>query len=253
MKIINNGLPEPIYQWLLTDFYDTEQAKGSISITSLLKPIQEYLLVQRHIEEIEVDATDRIWSLFGSSVHAVLDKLEGDTEERLFADILGRKISGKYDRVENNTLHDYKVTSVWTLIFKSRLDEWAFQGSGYRYLYFKNKGVKLSDTANYIVICRDWAERDKEKKNYPKLPIVEVKIPLLSLEATEKMLTDKVLKIIEAEKLEDDKLPHCNPEERWYNPKKDEFMKCAKYCNARSFCHQWKFEKEQMEQEGEEQ
>lgn len=241
MKIVNSqNLPQSVYKWLSQDFYDNEAASGTISATSLKKPIQEFLLTQRHKEELEVDATERIWSLFGSGIHAVLDKVEGQTEERLFAKVKGRVVSGKYDRVENNEVQDYKVTSVYTLIYGSREEDWRFQLSVYRWLYWKNKGVKLSDTGKIIVILRDWAQRDTDKPKYPPRPIMELPIDLYPVSTTQLMIEDKVKAIKQAEKLEDKDLPECTPEDRWFNQRKQQFIKCERYCTARAFCQQLK-------------
>jgi hypothetical protein len=242
MKIVNNGLPPIIYEWLCQDFYDTEAAKGSISATSLKKPIQEYLLTLRHIEEIEVDATDRIWSLFGSGCHAVLEKLQGNyqQEERLFAKVKGRKISGKFDLIVDNQLHDFKVTSAWTLVFGDRKEEWRHQLSTYRWLKWKTDGTILNSMGKIIAILRDWNKKKVGQKNYPVLPIVEVPIELYPLSTIQLMIEDKVMAIKQAEKLPDDKLPECTPEERWWNEKDQEYKKCSKYCAARAFCWQLK-------------
>ena len=192
---------------------------------------------------MEIDASDRVWSLFGSSVHAVLDKLPGDTEERLFAWAHNRKISGKYDRIENGRLNDYKVTSVWTVVYESRYEDWIDQLSIYRWLYWVNKGIKLDDTGVIIAILRDWTKRDLEKTKtgkYPKFPIVEIPLKLYPITMTQLLVENKVEAIMAAEKLKDEELPECNKEERWWNEKKQEFMKCAKYCNGYKWCHQVK-------------
>jgi hypothetical protein len=54
------------------------------------------------------------------------------------------------------------------------------------------------------------------------------------------MVETKVEAIKKAELLKDEELPECTKEERWWNEKKEEFMKCAKYCNGYKYCHQIK-------------
>lgn len=244
MKIVNrSNLPYLVYKFLEQDFYDSDASKGTISATTFLKPLQEIILTERYSDKIEVDSIDRIWSLFGSGIHAVLEKIEDssiENIERVYADVLGEKVSGKWDVLKDNTLTDYKVTSVWSYIFGSRKNEHKTQLSIYRWLYYKQKNVVLNDEGNIILIFRDWAERDKEKDGYPEKPILEIKYKLYSFEAVEKFLTKKVGEIQKSRKLKDEELPECTNEQRWYNKRTGKFNKCFKYCLAKDYCVQLK-------------
>jgi hypothetical protein len=242
MRIVNkSGLSEIIFKYLQQDFYDG--TPDSISATTLLKPVQEYWLTKRHDSEIEVDASSRIWTLFGSSIHAVLEKLEGnyEQEERLFAEIDGVKISGKFDIIEGTKLYDFKCTSAWTLKYGSRLEEWKEQLSIYRWLYKASRCVTLDDTAIIVAILRDWAKRELLRvENYPKLPIVEVPIELMSLKDTEKMIKKKLKLIAKYKDIEDEELLECTLKQTWYNEKQDKHNKCGEFCLAAHFCQQLK-------------
>jgi hypothetical protein len=244
MLLINDGLPEVIYNWLCVDFYDHEGAQDSISATTLLKPTQEIVLTQRHAENIEIKASGRVWSVFGSGVHAVLDKMmvgKGiEKEERLKANIVGRTISGKFDLIKDGTLYDYKVTSAFTIMYGSRVKEWVMQLSIYRWLYHKVKALTLNDKAYIITILKDWRQSDVGKLNYPISPIIEIPIDLMGIEETEHFIILELNKLIKAEKLSDSELPACTDEERWYNAKKKLYMKCDKYCTCKDFCRQFK-------------
>lgn len=245
MKVFNDGLPKLIYNFLTTEFYDHDASRNTISATTLLKPTKEILLCQRHDDEIVLPASGRIWSLFGSGVHAALEKMHTDKhieqEERLYTKVNGMLISGKFDVVMDNELNDYKVTSVWTVVYGSRKAEWIKQMSIYRYLYYKSKKIELKPTANIITILRDWASRDLLRcKNYPKAPIVEVHLDLMSFEETEKMIVDKTTEIKASMDIPDDGLPPCTDEERWLNKKKKIYNKCSKYCSCFEFCTQGK-------------
>jgi hypothetical protein len=244
MRIINDGLPEIIYEYLSKDFYDGDKVADSISATTLLKPTQEIMLLRRHKEEITVNASDRIWSLFGSSVHAVLEGgFQGkyEQEERLFRKVkIGRKeytISGKFDLIKDNVIHDFKVTSAFTLMFNSRVDEWKEQLSTYRWLKFPRI---LAKTGKIIAILRDWTAKNLSKENYPKSPIVEIEIDLMDYKDVDKMVEKKLKEIARYETSKDEELPECTKAERWFNQKKDEYIKCSKYCSARQFCQQLK-------------
>lgn len=240
MKITNkNNLPESIYNFLKMDLYDGEKNGNSYSATELLKPTQEILLTRKHWKDIEVEASGRLWSLFGQGVHAVLEKEEGtEPIERLYAELEGKKISGKFDRIKNNVLYDFKVTSAITLVYNSREQEWTDQLSIYRWLYWKSKGKELSEVGRIIAILRDWSDKETKDSRYPKGPVVEIELKLKSLGNTEEMLRRKLKELENAQAHAPGYWPFCTDEERWWNPKKQTFMKCAKYCVAFKFCKQ---------------
>ena len=245
MKIVNkSGIPDALFRYLSQDNYDYEKKGDSFSATELLNPIQIIILKRRHWKDITVDAIDQLWKLLGSGVHAILETEQGiEKIERLSIDVLGRKVSGKWDRIFGDEITDYKVTSAWTMVYGSREHEWRLQLSIYRYLYHKCKGVFLRPHGYIVALLRDWAARDAKKMNYPKAPAVQVKLELLSIEDTEAFITGRIKAIIEAEALPDAKLPECSDEDRWYNATKKTYMRCAKYCEVAKFCGQLAREK----------
>ena len=252
MKIVNrSGVPESLFKYLLNDTYDYSEKGNSISATELLKPLQACILKRRYDSLLEMDAIDRLWSLLGSGVHAILEDEKGiEKIERLKTVVEGREVSGKFDRIFNNKITDYKVTSAWTVVFKSREPEWIWQLSIYRWLYFKAKGVTLDETGSIVAILRDWSEKNSKTKDgrpndrYPKAPAVELNYRLHSLEDTEKHVTELVKNIIRNETVDDARLPECSDEDRWYNKDKKVYMRCAKYCEVNKFCKQ--FERENI-------
>lgn len=241
--IITNkfNLPEPIVEFLKQDFYDYDVKGDSISTTQLLKPIREIVLLMRHSKEIEVDVSTMLWKVLGSGVHAVLEKLKEENSEvikRMFATVGDVRVSGKFDRIKDKKVTDYKVTSVWTVVYNSRETEWKEQLSIYRWLWYINHAETLKDTGSIIAILRDHNDKDMGKTNYPPIAMVEIEIPLLSLEETHKFIVKKVAAVKDAMKLEDKNLPLCTDEERWWNAKKQIYNKCEHYCNAYKFCNQ---------------
>jgi len=68
--IITNkhNLPEPLYRAIARDV----QPREGFSITDLIQPPRMTQLSRRHWDEIEEDASDRIWLVLGSSVHYIL-------------------------------------------------------------------------------------------------------------------------------------------------------------------------------------
>lgn len=249
MRIVNkSGIPESIHNFLVKDYYDHTEKGDSYSATELLKPVQEIILSRRHGDEIEVDSSERLWSVLGSGVHSILESEDGiEPIERLKAEIEGLTISGKPDRIKDGKIYDYKVTSAFSILYGSRLDEWRFQLSIYRWLYSKQKGIKLADKGYIVAILRDWQEPNvKEGSKYPRAPMMEVPIHLMSLEATEMWLTVKIRKIKKELQKSDQELSKCTDKDRWWNQTKRKYMKCDRYCNARAFCQQIK--KQQAEE-----
>lgn len=98
MVITNKfNLPAPLVSAIKNDPY---VHVGDISITSLIASPRKRQLELRHADEITEDASDRIWMLLGTSVHAILERADTRnhlTEERLTAKVLGWTVSGQPD------------------------------------------------------------------------------------------------------------------------------------------------------------
>lgn len=78
----NYNLPQPMWRALAKDTYI---GGGNISATRLIAPPRIVVLRKYHEDEIEEDASDRIWSLLGSSVHRMLELSEVvDTDVRAY-------------------------------------------------------------------------------------------------------------------------------------------------------------------------
>ena len=234
MKITNKfGLPQPFVDFIKNDKYN--KGKADISVTSLIDSPKISLMRQKYNDQIEIDAVDQIWSIFGTSVHSILERSEdniySETEQRLYSEVDGWTLSGAIDRQEIDkkdgkiTIVDYKVTSVWSVIYGKI--EWERQLNCYAYLCENNyhriftefsKQKKEVKQLNICAILRDWNRRDAEKKeNYPQTPIVVVDIPLWSKEERESYIRDRINKHQDAQVNFDinDEMPLCSDEERW--------------------------------------
>ena len=190
MKITNKfGMPKPFVDFARNDKYS--KGKADISVTTLIDSPRVRIMKEQYHDQIEIDAVDMIWALFGTAVHSVLEKSEQSensiTEERLYSEVDGWVLSGAVDRqeIENNqiTIVDYKVTSVWSVIYGKI--EWENQLNCYAYLVDDKNAFSQSNVTSLKIcaILRDWNRKDSEKKeNYPKAPIVFVDVPLWSYE-----------------------------------------------------------------------
>jgi hypothetical protein len=220
MKLTNKfNLPETFVNVIKRPQY----SKGSseISVTEILSPPQLVLLRRQHQEDIEQDAADMVWSLFGSAVHNILEHGKDDhhiVEERLFTTFEGWSISGAIDLQEmidgKVLIADYKVTSAWTV--QQEKQEWIDQLNLYAWLVERVKGEKVAGL-QIIGIVRDWSRREAVLKDtYPQAPIVTLDIPLWSQEDREAFVKQRLSMHNEANfAAVSGLMPQCTSEEMW--------------------------------------
>lgn len=216
MSILTNNLnlPSSIVRAVARDPYTKGDAH--ISVTGLIGPARKRALEIRHANEITEDVADRIWSLMGQIAHGILERAdhEGWTEERLFIERHGWRISGQFDRVvlEDGTLQDYKLTSSYS-IKDGNKPEWTAQLNLYR-LMLQEHGYTVRRLQT-VVILRDY-QRSKARNNpdYPQAPVAVVDSPLWSIDETEAFLSARLAAHGHAQHV----LPECSPDERWARP-----------------------------------
>jgi hypothetical protein len=137
-----------------------------------------------------------------------------------------------------------------------------------------------ADNAEIIAIMKDHSKRDaKIKPDYPQFPVKKISFKFTEQDFTEieEWLKSRFAEIAEAEKLPDDELPLCTPEERFNRGdkfavmkngrktamrvldsmeeaelwmadnggdsieiRKGEDKKCKEYCSACEFCNYYK-------------
>lgn len=236
-----HGLPAPLVRAILNDPYDA--GKADISTTRLINPPQIETLRYRHKDEIIEDVSERIWTLLGQATHLVAERaateLDVISEKRFFAPMEGWTVSGAVDLIEGTTLIDYKVTSVWTHIYQSRIKEWTEQGNVNRWLAYQN-GLTNIDKMENILILRDWARRDLKRANYPQVQVVVQPLEVWPIEAAEAYVRERVLLHQKARAAKDDEMPPCSDEETWLNAATGKRNRCEDYCPAKQFCAQYK-------------
>ena len=219
----NHGLPDAFVNYARSDKYS--KGDSDISVTQLIDSPRILLMRERHKEELTTDAMDMVWALFGTAVHAVLEGAVGVNvvkEKRLYRDIDGWVLSGQVDQYEikDNALRitDYKVTSVWSVIFNKQ--EWVNQLNVYAYLLEMEEQIPV----NSIQICailRDWNRREASlRPDYPQTPIAIVDIPLWSLEERTAYVEDRIALHQNARQLFDlnDGMVLCTKDEMWSKP-----------------------------------
>ncbi len=226
MRITNRfGLPASIEQAMKADKYSSGGA--DFSITALIKPPRIRILTKRFWDQIEEDVSERVYMLLGNATHYILGMGEHPNafmEERLHAVMDGVKISGQADMLTGDTLDDYKVTSVWAVI-KGVKTEWEEQLNGYNWLYSEN-GWKDIAKLRIIAILRDFSKMEAlRSRDYPETPIVTIPVRLWPITDTTAWVRQRVKLHLNAEKLPNEGLPPCTPEEMWEKPTKFALMK----------------------------
>jgi hypothetical protein len=295
-------LPAQIVSAVINDPYNMH---GHLTATSLIQPPRMRQLTMRHKDEIVIDVEDSIWSLLGQTAHSILERAEQSGsfhEERIHADIDGitiscqtdvycaqepRLVNGAWAMDENGalklfeiepTIRDYKLIKVIAGAFKH--PEWEQQlninAHIWELLGFPVKRLEV------IAIYRDWSKiLARREREYPP-PVQVFPIELWSRKKRDEYVRARVYLHAASEKLEDDQLPYCMPQEQWRRPpqyavnrmsrksavrlfktdleaqnfilnsksnnkmwvtfRPGEAVRCEEYCNARPFCNQYKIE-----------
>lgn len=224
MKVTNvTDLPDYLFEWLRQDEYDYEE--GVLSATDLIYPVRRLILMQRHFDEIVLDCTDRISRRLGTAIHESFEKVPMpgiEKENRLYTEMSGQKLSGKYDMLkelpgDKYKLIDIKTTSVWTHIYGSH--KWREQLSIYRYLCRAN-GYKVLEFADVCLVFTDWKRSEaKYNKDYPQYRVFVISINLMSYKETKEFIKGKLETYLAVKELPDDELPECTDEELWIKHK----------------------------------
>lgn len=216
MTILTNrlNLPRSIYNAVARDPYSRGDAH--ISVTGLIGPARKRALEILHKDEIVEDVSDRIWSLMGQVMHGILERADDQamTEERLFIERHGWRVSGQFDRLvlEDGTLQDYKQTSTYS-VRDGNKPEWTAQLNLYA-LMLREHGYTVNRLQT-VVVLRDYQKsKAKHSPDYPQSPCIVIDAPMWAPEQTEAYLTKR----LSAHGNAQHSLPDCTAEERWARP-----------------------------------
>lgn len=222
MKITNRlNLPAPLVNAVTR--HPRKRSPNTISVSELIQPPQLRALTIRHYDELEEDASDRLWALLGTLLHGVMEKNavgvdHAIAEEELSTEVRGWKITGHYDFSEmvldGELLTDWKLTSVWSMKDKELKPEWDAQVNCYAEL-IRRAGRTVSQ-AQIVAIGRDWSQsRAFREKDYPQKQVVIKPVVLWERDAVAAYFDERVRLHQEAET---GTWPDCTPDERWARP-----------------------------------
>ena len=219
MNLTNkHNAPQALMNFCADDQYSRGDA--DYSVTDLLEEPRIVQLKRRHPDFAEHDPYENPWAYIGTMVHSALEQYAPDdqiSEERIFTEIDGVKISGAIDvqkPLGDNLIDigDYKTTTVYSL---NDTAKWEQQLNIYAWLVERKKGMKVRDLLIYAFL-RDWKISMSEKmRNYPTTPGVTIKMTPWSHEDREEFVRERISAHRSCEDLEDDELPACSHGNRW--------------------------------------
>lgn len=198
------------------------------------------------------------------AVSVMLDMLEGDegqqpldqlfqnlTQDRFIVEKRFKYVSkggyvitggiDLYDR-ETRILHDYKLTSVFTWIFKnqpgSRFVEFNEQLNMYR-LFMERMGYSV-DKLMINLVFRDWSKKKAQfDRTYPDCRAKTAQLEMLGLDVVESMIENKIANITQYDNVPDDQIPECTQLQRWQRRETYAIM-CGTNKNATKVFYGWK-------------
>lgn len=204
-------------------------AAGCFSATTLNKGAKEIILSDRHFEEIEVDAADQVWAVWGTAVHTLLESQPDNNfhEEYFKVPVSESYVTGQVDSydMENATIYDWKTASVWKVQYAD-FDDWRRQGMTYAWL-LQQSGLEVKK-CRFVALLKDHSKtKAKNDSSYPKSPvfIYEFDVTPEDMAETRDRILNKVLEIESAYELDDDAIEPCSAEERWADGEKWAVMK----------------------------
>ena len=237
MKITNNAdLPEAFVNFVSNVRHN---APKTISATTLLQGDKQIILTDRHFDEIEEDAADRVWASFGTAFHLLMEKQNDNSfkEEAFEVSIADWKVTGKVDSydLENEILVDWKTASVWKVIYGD-FEDWKKQGLTYAWL-MKQNGLNVKKCC-FIAFLKDHSKTEaKRKPDYPQKPVYKYEFEVTEelLKETENRIKNKVLSVSMNYEKADDEICPCTDEERWATSDKFAVMKEGRKTAVRVF------------------
>lgn len=198
MKLTNKlRLPDAIVRAIANDSYTKGEA--DISVTELLTPPQLRRLKLAHYDELEEDASDRIYSLLGQSMHTIIERAAANdaavlSETTVYSEYGGWTIKGQADHLllATGELLDFKMTSVYKVKGLSVPREWVEQTNIYRRMLQKEKGIEVPSLA-IIVILRDWSKnKSKQSQDYPQSQVLRLDVPLWTADQADAFIMERV-------------------------------------------------------------
>lgn len=229
MKIKNDlGIDWIIAGWLASNTYTGSNSDSYISASSFCRSVRQNVLgrlIEKSGEEDPIDISTMLKASTGTALHRdiqavwenpviITEALKSldytDTqiknihinpseptdgtnlwfEKRATREIGDWTVTGQFDLVVDDTIHDFKSTSVYTYINKTKEEDYKIQLSIYRWL---NRELIKNDIGIIHYIFTDWNKNNVYSTDgYPNHPFVSININLMSLDETEEFIKKRI-------------------------------------------------------------
>lgn len=204
------------------------------SVTEVLGGTCEAVLKRRHGHEVTEDVADRVWAIFGTAVHKVLEEAKHGPSQKaekwLCVDIGEYELSGILDLydADTKTVTDWKTTSVWSVMFKD-YESWRTQTLVYCWMLRQNG--EDARKGEIVALMRDHSMRKAQfEPDYPKHPVVKFEWEFSDedFEGVAEKVGHWFAQVSRQEKRPDEELKPCSEPERWHKPDKWAVMRRGK-------------------------
>jgi len=227
MKLTNqNNLPDVFVRAIQNNEQPPTALSDVIRVSDLIAPPQIVQLNRENYENIEEDVTSKLWQLYGTLMHLLLEQASepnsNDILEQTYrVEFEKMTVTGTPDIISGDVLSDYKNTSVFAIKIMLQedkvKDEWLWQTNVYRYLYERDS-TDIINTIKVIAIARDWRQGEYDRKKHEGYPerVTVFDVPVLPLKEVEEYIINR----IEMHYNERNSIKHydCTPEETWEKP-----------------------------------
>ncbi len=212
-----NNLPDAIVKAIMNDSYDAGQS--DFTATSLIKPARISALEAQHKAEIQEDAEDGLYRLYGQVAHGILERANMNdlAEKRFFSTwTVGGKdyiVSAQLDTLSltDSILRDFKFTTAWGFQLDKDPKAEHIAQLNIQLELLRRNGLDAKEL-QIIGLLRDWQYREaKYNQNYPQAPIAIQNIPMWSRAQTNAFIAMRIAAHVDAKV----NLPECDPAERW--------------------------------------
>ena len=144
------------------------------------------------------------------------DQIPIYVEQRIKTPYRGYNIRGKFDLVIDGVLQDTKTTSVYSYMLGSKDEDYALQGSLYRWL---NQEKITADYMQIQFCFTDWQKSlVGTRENYPPSRTQEHTIGLLSIAETEAWINAKLDELEKFSDAPEEQIPMCSDKDLWRSP-----------------------------------
>lgn len=208
-----------------------DHPERTITCTRLIDSPRRVALERAHGHDLEEDAANRLWALWGNAIHQLLASQAQEhclVEQRFAARLNGWTVSGQVDRYIHHdqpeypqeragTLQDYKLSSVWSLTANQGQPkpEWVSQLNVNAWLLEAN-GYPVSRLEIVLLLRDHQAQAASRDPDYPPVPVLVLPVPRWDPAATRAFILDRLARLEAA--LYQGPLPDCDDSERWARP-----------------------------------